>query len=644
MGKSLAVITEKESDLLTILQARVPSLTVMKPGELSAAGLAHCAAIAILGGAGEQPVVFKPAERVLIERHVRRGTKIFAEFCTSIGHMFTTAPESTRYERLAFATAEIAVAGLSPGELIDDQSGWRMKPYKPTCAHTAPLLQYVKANVHDRVELTEEMKEQVTARALWFEEPDNVLVCSFRLCNFIRARFSPRPRVQAIVQFILSWLLDERVELDNLPQAYTVGQYDPQEPLVPQIRRTVDKAMNWFVKAGILLNNGRDGVGEGVATEIYPNGEQRMFHWIRSDCIGETAMAYFMDYMLSGEQSSLNISNALADVVFNAMQYKDSGDLHGMMRWTDEQWDVCYQDDVARAIVPELLKALYLGRDEHLQECYDALDFLIRTTGTDGTRYFCTYNSLLSPEKIAKLAGEPGNMPSAHFNAFYHAVLLLAYKISGKEQYRDVAVRGLTTIMQAYPNTFRVLSQTQEYSRLLYPLSWLYWVTGEDEHREWLYRVAHDMQQYKHPSGAYLEWDEGYTAMMRRKIGEDENSLLGCNGDCVADLLYTNNWLPFGWIQAYFVTGDAYFMEQWQDTAKFIINAQLHSDYVKIDGGWARAFDPDKMEVFGSPADNSWGPWAIESGWTVAEIASGLMTGLLAERLAPYFSDRAANR
>ena len=44
----------------------------------------------------------------------------------------------------------------------------------------------------------------------------------------------------------------------------------------------------------------------------------------------------------------------------------------------------------------------------------------------------------------------------------------------------------------------------------------------------------------------------------------------------------------------------------------------------KIDGAWARGYDVDIMEVFGLPNDVGWGPWAVESGWTVAEITAGL--------------------
>src|SRR5699024_2517473 len=108
----------------------------------------------------------------------------------------------------------------------------------------------------------------------------------------------------------------------------------------------------------------------------------------------------------------------------------------------------------------------------------------------------------------------------------YHATLLLAYKLTGIKEFKEVAIKGLTTIMKVYPETTREQSETQEYSRLILPLSWLYWVTGEREHKNWLYKVTDDLQQFKHSTGCYLEWDSGYKATMRTEKGEEESSLL----------------------------------------------------------------------------------------------------------------------
>src|SRR5699024_11183537 len=146
---------------------------------------------------------------------------------------------------------------------------------------------------------------------------------------------------------------------------------------------TIEEAMAWFKDANILLDDGKSGVYEGLRTEISNGGHQKMSTIIRADCIGEVSQAYLFHYMLTEDEESLQTSDYLMDFIFNYMQRKDEGPFYGMLRWTNEAWEVCYQDDVARAIIPELLKNLYVKETKHLQACVDALEFLVETTGPD---------------------------------------------------------------------------------------------------------------------------------------------------------------------------------------------------------------------------------------------------------------------
>ena len=66
--------------------------------------------------------------------------------------------------------------------------------------------------------------------------------------------------------------------------------------------------------------------------------------------------------------------------------------------------------------------------------------------------------------------------------------------------------------MAHFPNTAREHSETQELCRLILPLSYLYWVTGEEKHRTWLYAVTRSLLEKQHSSGAFIEWDTGYNA------------------------------------------------------------------------------------------------------------------------------------
>ncbi|MEF3306808.1 hypothetical protein [Paenibacillus sp. GYB003] len=636
--KKIAVITAGPSDFADWLGRQNASVTIVAPGDTP--DLAPYDAIAILGGVSEEPLLLPARMRNAVEAQLGAGKKVFAEYVGSIGHVYFAPPVSTRFERLAVC-ADGQIGDLPQGTLIEDQCNMRLRPHSIACSHERPILQYVKMHAHDKVEPDAVLTGNVSDRGLWFEEGERLLVCSFRLAHFVRARFAPRDAARKLIAFIMEWLLDEAVDTSGAEPYYTVGRGTPDEPLARQVRDSADKALRWFERSGVVYDEGRSGALEGPGTEIYPDGKQRMSRIHRVDCIGEIALPYFLHGMLENDERSLRIAGRLLDVVFDDFQCKDGGPWHGMIRWTEEAWGVCYQDDVARAVLPQLLRCLYANTRDRLDDIAAALRFLVRTTGTDGTRVYRTDNIRLTPEKMEQLRTTPGNLPSAHYNGFYFAALLLAYKLTGIGEFRDTAVKGMETIMAAYPDTKREQSETQEYCRLVLPLAWLYWNTGERRHRDMLYRVAGDLQKFKHRSGGYLEWDDGYRAAMRHEIGQGESSLISRNGDPVVDLLYSNNWLPIGWIQAYFVTKDPYFKELWEETARFMASAQIHSGDPLIDGAWARAFDADKAEVFGSPADKGWGPWSIESGWTVAEIASGLLMGLLEERLLPYYAEGA---
>ena len=168
------------------------------------------------------------------------------------------------------------------------------------------------------------------------------------------------------------------------------------------------------------------------------------------------------------------------------------------------------------------------------------------------------------------------------------------------------------------------------------PLALLYLVTGNPKHREWLERVAEDLETWAHPCGGYMEWDEGYTGVCSRS-SSGESAIYLHNGDPVCDLLYSANWLPQAFAIAYWATGAEKYRERWERMARFLADVQLKSAQPALDGGWARAVNLELGEVHGINNDSDWACWTIESGWTVAQIGVGLLFGVLAPRLKPLF-------
>lgn len=637
--RKLLIISRDENDFESALLNVGLSFKTIFPEEIVEESLGQYESIAILGGTQDQPILLEPDQRFVIEKAISRGTRVFAEYVSSIGDVYFDKPETTRYERLVYVSDEGHIPAMEIGTVLDDQCGMRIKPHDISLSVHTPILQFVKVHVHDNITVTEEMKQSLVGRALWFEHQENLLICAFRLNNFKRSRFSPWNEVKQIMEFIIGWLSGEKISLNSFDSSYNLGFEKERLSFEKQLTITLNNAIKWFEDAEILRDYGKKGVIEGYATEIFPDGRQKRHTTLRADCIGEVSFPYFFDYLLTGNERSLEVSNNLNDYLFSNFICKDEGELNGMMRWTNEAWGVCYQDDVARAILPQLYKSLILDDDQYMDEIVEVLDFLVRTTGTDGTRVFRTDNVHLTESSIQELQSSPGNLPSAHYNSYYYATLLFAHKLTGNISYKEVAIRGLTSIMEVYPNTIREQSETQEYCRLIFPLSSLYWVTQEQSHKEWLYQVMEDLEKRKAESGGYYEWDTGYQAAMRNDMGEGESSLLVQNGDPIMDLLYSNNWLPMAFMQAYYVTGDRMFKKKWEEIATFFIDTQIHSENKNIHGGWARAYDAKKKEVFGSPADSGWGPWTIESGWTVAEISAGLSYGLLEHKVATLFRD-----
>ena len=598
------------------------------PEHLLASDIEEAEAIAILAPQIGEPLLLNPQERMIVETAIRSGKRVFCEYCLSVGDVYSDSPVSSRRHRLLAMPEAAGIAGLKPGDILDDWDGTWLPPW---FAFGTPLLVYAAVGGHAHTSCAPE-PESIPVRqwALWFDQPRNLLVATFRLSSAHTARYGPGASWQALTQWLISWLLGQPIELHwpPAPVWHTSPSYGDDAGRRTSAGQAVDRAIEWYYRSGMLLENGCRGVLEGFGTEVGSDGRQPVRRCIRADCVGETALAFLAHYRLRSEKSSLQVARNLARFRAEYLQVHEAGPLQGMGRWSNAGWGVCYQDDVARAIIPSMLLAAAEGTTELMESSTAALDFLVRTTGTDGTRVPRTDAWQLTETEIRRLRETPAVFPSAHYNGHYWAALLLAYQLTGRHDFLGVAQRGLSYIMSSYPDTIREMSETEENCRLVLPLAWLALSTGAEEARKWLEAVRQFLEKVRHPMGAFLEWDTGYKARRYQAAGAlfgvEEFSLLGRNGDPVVDLLYSNNWLATGLGYAWLATADPAFLKLWQGLVDFLCAAQIRSHQPWLDGAWARAFDPERHEVFGSSADVGWGPWAIETGWTVANIAAGL--------------------
>ena len=575
-------------------------------------------ALCILGGTESSALIPSAPCHDLLDAMRKAGKPVFCEFVGSICATRSRGVESTARQRMVYRDNGFSADGVTDGDLFDGQSNDCLK-FAPLTEDSRPILSYLEyICAHSNLSVTEDA-HKAGKWALWWLD-SNTLISSIRLCNFHRARFAPGEKWRAVISSIVEFLAGEKLML-SFP-APVVEHKKSTVTSTDDVKHTVAHGIEWIKSSGLLKDGGKRGYDEGYSNRISAkNGDQELRKNVRADCTGEIGGALLFDGLINKNPESEAIAKALFDFNFRWMQVKE-GEHKGMIRWSELAWETCYQDDVARAILPLLLTQHVDGSTPYIDEISDALDYMLKDTADNGIRPACTEICTTPADEAERRA--PRGRPCAHFNAYYHAVLLLAYRITGKAEYLGTATAGLTTIMSAYPNTVRETSETEEMARLSLPLAILYGVTKEPEHKAWLDRVATDLEEHRHPSGGYAEWDTGYTAACARNH-KGECALLAENGDPVADLLYTNNWLPLAFSYAYMVTAEQKYYDRWASVASFLASSQMYSAIPHLDGAWARAFDLDRCENFGIPYDAGWGPYCIESGWTVGEILMGLM-------------------
>ena len=611
------LLAESASDFSRVLESCNAEIHRMTERQALGVDLTAYDAYCVLG-TGKR---MDPRIRQVLEAEAAGGKHLFAEAVGSLCGIYSGNPTDTTRRRLIYVEPRDGngIPGLTTGDLLDDQANSAMSPWYQVPDYKPLLVYKTQIIAHDHLNASAEEILQGGSSGLWMLG-ESIMMTSFRLRNYNKARFAPRESWEKLIRFVAAWITGSQPAY--LPEpTVRYGAPFAAESFDACRRRSIEAGIGWLKR--YLVDEGRCGVAEGLRHNVDPDGNQARTDVIRSDCSGETAGALKMYARLYGDETARQYAENLDGFVFGPMQVK-GGLFDGMIRWTDDAWEVCYQDDVARCILSGLYECLFMGKDTHFGDICRALDFLVRTTAQDGCRVPRTDSPGMDENSFKALAAAEHGCHSAHYNAYYHAALLLACKHGGNPTYLEVGRKGLETLMALYPDTVREQSETEEMCRLVLPLAALYDVTGEASHREMLYRVVKDLETHKHPSGGYREWDTGYKASCSRE-SSGECSLLTENGDPVADLLYSTNWLPVGFAYAYHVTRDEWFRMLWREVVGFCMSAQVFSEDPDTNGSWCRAFDMERRVAYGCPHDVGWAAYASESGWTNAEILMGMM-------------------
>lgn len=614
------LITNGPSDFAQVLRSCAVEIGQMTLPEAARRDISSYDAYCVLG-AGK---AIEARVHHQLEQAAKAGKHVFLEYGSAFSSVCAEEPANTTRSRLIYVESEGCekIPGLTMGDLLDDESNYMLQPWTQIPDYR-PILVYkhhIVAHAHLKAS-----KEEILADSkcgMWMSG-DNIMATSFHLRNFRRARFAPVKAWEKLISYIARWITGvEPVEMPAPAVQYGVEADLSDDAAFNESRRVaIKKGIHWLEQ--FLVDEGRGGIREGLSHKIDPEGNQAPLNNVRNDCSGEAAGAFGLYAHVFGEAAAGSIADNLDSFTYGTMLIKD-GLFDGFMRWSDAAWEVCYQDDVARCILSGLYKCLFLGDDRVYPEICRALDAMAKLTARDGCRKPRFDMPDMTEESFAEHRAAECSSLSVHHNSYLLAAFLLAYRYKKNPVYLEIGRRGLETLMAAYPETELEHSETQEKCRLVFPLAALYDATKDEKHREMLYRVVADMEKVKHPSGGYYEWDTEYRAKYSR-VSSTECSLLTENGDPVADLLYSVNWLPIGFAYAYYATGDEWFRQLWKDIVGFCLKTQIVSDDPLTNGSWCRAFDMERGEAYGCPHDEGWAPYASETGWTVAEILMGMM-------------------
>lgn len=501
-----------------------------------------------------------------------------------------------------------------------------------------------------------------------FRHPSrNILVVTTKLSGFVEGRYAPSSAWPYVWRWVFDWLSNSRKSdlLHWTPSVHPMsrrGQPLPADAELGAFR----KGAAWFSNAKLFvapswkakateyatsphprqrpapswpLGNGSDGMLEGFSSLIDWNGKQPVGWNRRADCAGETAMTMAFSGVISGKGKDRQIASNLNNFIyFNSVltegpRADPQSPSYGLLGWTLPQAPgTYYGDDNARSMLGSMAAAGLLKTNRWDEKILRCLLANLRTTGVYGFR-----PDSLTEKELQKFGWRHfydlkfiNYHP--HFEAYPWACFLRAYEKTHYAPFLERARTGIRMTMAAYPNDWRWTNGfQQERARMLLALAWLIRVEDTSEHRGWLKRIAGDLLSFQTPSGCIREVlgpprkSSIPPPKSNAQYGTSEASLLQKNGDPVCDLLYTMNFAFLGLHEAAEATQDESYKSAEDKLAGFFCRIQVQSKkHPELAGGWFRAFDYRRWDYWASGSDWGWGPWSIESGWTMTWITSVL--------------------
>lgn len=459
----------------------------------------------------------------------------------------------------------------------------------------------------------------------------------------VRSTSKPSVTEVELVEVAAGRFESEPMILSNGEHTFTVGDHRTTVTVGPRAeryRRMVEKGIAWFDRAGMFYDrpDGSKGVAEGFSNEVDVDGRLPFRPVPRGDCFTQTAHAFRMYADLADFPRGRTIADNLMRLVVEEEQLTDRNQLYGAWEPRGARTDLTatnnlFADDNGWislfALISGATEAGLRGVESLLRTANEELGLQVDPWRTPSTILVKGW------EEIARTPIEDGLDLTSHWQSSAQCAYLYAYGMTGEQRYLDTATRGLDHMASRHPRARLETSRTCEAGRFLLPLVGAYHYTRKPLYLDTLRSLAEYLKNRQGPDGGFAEWD-GKCPPSNEAYGVDEASIFQANGDPITDQLYGTPFAAWALPLAYQVTGERVFEELAHGVLDYLSRIQIDDpDDEQLDGTWQRAFDFEAWEYFGSNADIGWGPYCVETGWSVAPALIGAMLYLTGDTFFP---------
>ena len=382
----------------------------------------------------------------------------------------------------------------------------------------------------------------------------------------------------------------------------------------------VKKALAWHENSGILFSaDGRKGMREAVILS-------GAFTWrkeLRTDCNLMTGALFAHAGRVYGRTDWVKLGQNLADNILERGNQTEDG----FFRWFDRDANgqgkyYVYATDHGRSMLAAVNLHEVTGERRYLQAAQKAADAFLSWQADDGL--VTTHFDLRDSVKPAK--GHSENPVCYYDNV---PALFKVASCTGERKYADAALRCARTMAAKFPNfdlgSGAFYSANSVYGRFLL-IAAAAQMSTDDDFSGPINGVLDFYARNQHPAG-------GISEIKIRLVKHDEAGVgIGDGSDHVADLLYCNNFslaalslllkLP---PQKAKGVDMARARDIYCKLRDFICKIQIASPDPRVDGAWMRAYEMDLGEWYGLDRDSGWGPYCIETGWTMGTIPAALI-------------------